>query len=52
MLKGLIKEIENVSLYSVILPAEKFFLAKFVAGYIDEVPRLLSVYQGKVEVVM
>ncbi|XP_009368122.2 transcription termination factor MTERF15, mitochondrial-like isoform X2 [Pyrus x bretschneideri] len=50
MVKGFIKEIENVSLCSVMCPAEKCFLAKFVARYIDEVPALLSVYQGKVEV--
>ncbi|CAN6703321.1 unnamed protein product [Malus baccata var. baccata] len=47
MVKGFIKEIENVSLFSVMCPVEKCFLEKFVARYIDEVPALLSVYQGK-----
>ncbi|CAN6561943.1 unnamed protein product [Malus baccata var. baccata] len=50
VLKGLIKEIENVSLSSLLAPAEKCFLDKFVFRYIDEVPQLLSVYEGKVEI--
>ncbi|KAM2595299.1 hypothetical protein TB2_039875 [Malus domestica] len=47
--KGLLKDVENVSLCSLLSPAEKGFLERFVARYIDEVPQLLSVYQGKVE---
>ncbi|XP_068344985.1 transcription termination factor MTERF6, chloroplastic/mitochondrial-like [Pyrus communis] len=50
LLKGLIKGIENVSLYSLLVPAEKCFLERFVARNINEVPQLLSVYQGRVEV--
>ncbi|XP_068344984.1 transcription termination factor MTERF6, chloroplastic/mitochondrial-like [Pyrus communis] len=50
LLKGLIKGIENVSLYSLLVPAEKYFLERFVARNINEVPQLLSVYQGRVEV--
>ncbi|RXI05210.1 hypothetical protein DVH24_006467 [Malus domestica] len=42
------KGIENLSLYSLLVPAEKYFLERFVARYINEVPQLLSVYQGKV----
>ncbi|RXI05202.1 hypothetical protein DVH24_006459 [Malus domestica] len=48
LLKGLIKGIENVSLSSLLEPVEKCFLERFVARYINEVPQLLSVYQGKV----
>ncbi|XP_009361994.1 transcription termination factor MTERF2, chloroplastic-like [Pyrus x bretschneideri] len=50
LLKGLIKEIENVSLYYVMNPTEKGFLQRFVVRYIDEVPALLSVYRGQVEI--
>ncbi|CAN6697222.1 unnamed protein product [Malus baccata var. baccata] len=50
LLKGLINGIENVSLGSVLVPPEKCFLERFVARYTDEVPQLLSVYQGRVEV--
>ncbi|CAN6703444.1 unnamed protein product [Malus baccata var. baccata] len=50
LLKGLIKGIENVSLSSVVVPVEKLFLERYVARYIDQVPQLLSVYRGKVEV--
>ncbi|TQD76018.1 hypothetical protein C1H46_038441 [Malus baccata] len=46
----MINGIENVSLGSVLVPPEKCFLERFVARYIDEVPQLLSVYQGRVEV--
>ncbi|XWS76512.1 hypothetical protein CRYUN_Cryun01aG0182800 [Craigia yunnanensis] len=45
--KGLIKE--NFSLTSVLLPVEKRFLERFVIKYQEEVPELLSVYQGKVK---
>ncbi|XP_068330871.1 transcription termination factor MTERF2, chloroplastic-like [Pyrus communis] len=50
LLKGLIKEIENVSLYYVMNPTEKGFLQRFVVRYIDDVPALLSVYRGQVEI--
>ncbi|XP_068331215.1 transcription termination factor MTERF2, chloroplastic-like [Pyrus communis] len=50
LLKGLIKGIENVSLSSLVVPVEKLFLERYVARYIDQVPQLLSVYRGKVEV--
>ncbi|RXH93812.1 hypothetical protein DVH24_015879 [Malus domestica] len=50
LLKGLIKGIENVSLSSVLVPSEKRFLESYVTRYVDQVPQLLSVYQGKVEV--
>ncbi|CAN6567057.1 unnamed protein product [Malus baccata var. baccata] len=50
--KGLLKDVQNVSLCSLLSPAEKGFLERFVARYIDEVPQLLSVYQGKVELRM
>ncbi|KAI7984014.1 hypothetical protein LOK49_LG15G00310 [Camellia lanceoleosa] len=44
--KGLIKK--DLSLSSVLLPVEKCFLERFVTKYEEEVPQLLSVYQGKV----
>ncbi|XP_050121596.1 uncharacterized protein LOC126599245 isoform X3 [Malus sylvestris] len=50
LLKGLIKGIENVNLSSLLEPVEKCFLERFVARYINEVPQLLSVCQGRVEV--
>ncbi|THF93930.1 hypothetical protein TEA_017620 [Camellia sinensis var. sinensis] len=43
--KGLIKK--DLSLSSVLLPVEKCFLERFVTKYEEEVPELLSVYQGK-----
>ncbi|TQD83981.1 hypothetical protein C1H46_030431 [Malus baccata] len=48
LLKRLIKGIESVSLSSLLEPVEKCFLEKVVARCINEVPQLLSVYQGKV----
>ncbi|EOX94978.1 Transcription termination factor [Theobroma cacao] len=45
--KGLIKE--DFSLTTVLLPVEKRFLERFVTKYQEEVPDLLSVYQGKVK---
>ncbi|KAK8639564.1 hypothetical protein V6N13_137939 [Hibiscus sabdariffa] len=45
--KGLIKE--DFSLTTVLLPVEKRFLERFVSRYQEEVPELLSVYQGKVK---
>ncbi|KAM1556264.1 hypothetical protein EV1_039529 [Malus domestica] len=51
LLKGLIKEVEKtMSLYSLLFPAEKIFLESFVTKYLKEVPQLLNVYQGKVDV--
>ncbi|RXI05211.1 hypothetical protein DVH24_006468 [Malus domestica] len=50
LLKGLINGIENVGLRSLLKPVEKCFLERFVARYIDQVPQLLSVYQGRVAV--
>ncbi|CAL9004483.1 unnamed protein product [Prunus brigantina] len=48
LLKGLINE--NLSLGSLLKPAEKQFLKIFVNRYLGEVPQLLSVYQGKVDI--
>ncbi|XP_050154041.1 uncharacterized protein LOC126628414 isoform X2 [Malus sylvestris] len=48
LLKGLINE--NFSLSYVLLPVEKQFLERFVTRYLDQVPQLLSLYQGKVEI--
>ncbi|KAK9912762.1 hypothetical protein M0R45_036606 [Rubus argutus] len=48
MLKGLINE--NISLTSVLFPLEERFLKCFVTKYLNQVPQLLSVYQGKVDV--
>ncbi|KAB2069974.1 hypothetical protein ERO13_A08G117200v2 [Gossypium hirsutum] len=45
--KGLIKE--GFSLTTVLLPVDKRFLERFVMRYQEEVPELLSVYQGKVK---
>ncbi|KAM1027108.1 hypothetical protein ACFX2A_040913 [Malus domestica] len=50
LLKGLIKEIGSVSLSTMFSPTEKCFWERFVDRYIDEVPALLSVYQGRVEI--
>ncbi|KAI7983700.1 hypothetical protein LOK49_LG15G00321 [Camellia lanceoleosa] len=46
--KGLIKK--DLSLSSVLLPVEKCFLERFVTKYEEEVPQLLSVYQGKEQI--
>ncbi|PQQ19683.1 hypothetical protein Pyn_22614 [Prunus yedoensis var. nudiflora] len=48
LLKGLINE--NLNLGSLVKPAEKQFLEIFVNRYLGEVPELLSVYQGKVDI--
>ncbi|XP_021824003.1 transcription termination factor MTERF15, mitochondrial-like [Prunus avium] len=48
LLKGLINE--NLNLGSLVKPAEKQFLEIFVNRYLGEVPELLSVYQGNVDI--
>ncbi|PQQ01524.1 transcription termination factor MTERF6 chloroplastic/mitochondrial isoform X1 [Prunus yedoensis var. nudiflora] len=48
LLKGFINE--NMNLGSLVRPAEKQFLEIFVNRYLGEVPELLSVYQGKVDI--
>jgi mTERF domain-containing protein len=45
--KGLIKK--DISLNTVLLPVEKRFLERFVTKFEEEVPQLLSVYEGKVD---
>ncbi|XVF72560.1 hypothetical protein PTKIN_Ptkin12aG0131100 [Pterospermum kingtungense] len=45
--EGLVKD--DFSLTTVLLPVEKRFLERFVIKYLEEVPELLSVYQGKVK---
>ncbi|KAM5563958.1 hypothetical protein ABKV19_018529 [Rosa sericea] len=49
MLKGLVEE-ENVSLSTIVAIPENYFLNKFVTTYLRQVPQLLNVYQGKVDV--
>ncbi|XP_059625741.1 transcription termination factor MTERF8, chloroplastic-like [Cornus florida] len=46
--KGLMKK--DLSLSTVLLPVEKSFLDRFVTKYEEELPELLSVYQGKVDI--
>ncbi|EEF41626.1 conserved hypothetical protein [Ricinus communis] len=48
MNKRLVKE--DVSLASVLLPVEQCFLDRFVTRFAEEIPRLLSVYEGKRDV--
>ncbi|VVA40360.1 PREDICTED: mRNAion termination factor [Prunus dulcis] len=48
LLKGLINK--NLSLGSLLKPAEKQFLKIFVNRYLVVVPQLFSVYQGKVDI--
>ncbi|XP_068344688.1 transcription termination factor MTERF15, mitochondrial-like [Pyrus communis] len=48
LLKGLMND--NLNLGSVLKPTDKQFLEMFVKRYLGEVPRLLSVYQGKVDI--
>lgn len=45
---GLIKK--DVSLLTVMIPAEKYFLERFVTKYEEELPQLWGVYQGEVHV--
>ncbi|KAM5552718.1 transcription termination factor MTEF18, mitochondrial [Rosa sericea] len=47
MKKGLVDE--NVSLAYAVLPAEKQFLERFVTRYLSQVPNLLSVYEGELD---
>ncbi|XAR61289.1 hypothetical protein NMG60_11034939 [Bertholletia excelsa] len=46
--KGLIKK--DMSLSTILLPGEKHFLDRFVTRFEEEVPLLLNVYQGKMDV--
>ncbi|KAM1401526.1 hypothetical protein ACFX2F_028666 [Malus domestica] len=48
LLKGLMND--NLNLGSVLKPTDKQFLEMFVKRYLGKVPRLLSVYQGKVNI--
>ncbi|EEF41625.1 uncharacterized protein LOC8287161 [Ricinus communis] len=48
MNKGLVKK--DVSLATVLVPTEKCFLDRFVIKYEEEVPLLLRVYEGKIDV--
>ncbi|KAM1703178.1 hypothetical protein ACFX15_027885 [Malus domestica] len=48
LLKGWIDD--NLNLGSVLKPTDKQFLEMFVNRYLGKVPRLLSVYQGKVDI--
>ncbi|PRQ26302.1 putative transcription regulator mTERF family [Rosa chinensis] len=48
-LKGLIEE-ENLSLATGISKSEKYFLDRFVNRYLSQVPQLLDVYRGKVDI--
>lgn len=45
-LKGLVKK--DMSLTTVLLPVEESFLERFVTRFQEEIPQLMSVYQGKV----
>ncbi|XP_038681251.1 uncharacterized protein LOC119982118 [Tripterygium wilfordii] len=45
--KGLIKD--SLSLTSILVPVEEYFLQRFVTRYDVEVPELLSVYKGNVD---
>ncbi|XP_004309705.1 PREDICTED: uncharacterized protein LOC101313174 [Fragaria vesca subsp. vesca] len=49
LLKGLIEE-KKLSLSYVFVPSEECFFSRFVTRYLDQVPQLLDVYQGKVYV--
>ncbi|PRQ26296.1 putative transcription regulator mTERF family [Rosa chinensis] len=46
LLKGLMKE-DKLSLATIITTSEKYFLNMFVTRYLDRVPQLSNVYQGK-----
>ncbi|KAM5563962.1 hypothetical protein ABKV19_018533 [Rosa sericea] len=48
LLKGLMKE-DELSMNSLIATPEKYFLTVFVSRYLNQVPQLLNVYQGKVD---
>lgn len=45
--KGLVKK--DISLNTVLLPVEKCFLDRFVTKFLEDVPELLSVYEGKLD---
>lgn len=45
--KGFV-DVEKLSLASIITSPEKIFLNRFVTRYLDQVPQLTNVYQGKV----
>ncbi|KAL6198965.1 hypothetical protein ACLB2K_028753 [Fragaria x ananassa] len=47
VLKGLIEE-HKLNMDSVISVSEEYFLNRFVNKYLNQVPQLLDVYQGKV----
>ncbi|GFZ04621.1 mitochondrial transcription termination factor family protein [Actinidia rufa] len=47
-LKGLLKK--DLSLSTILLPGKKNFLERFVTKYEDEVPQLLSVYRGEMDI--
>nr|XP_011471003.1 PREDICTED: uncharacterized protein LOC101312594 [Fragaria vesca subsp. vesca] len=47
--KGLIEE-EKLSLATVITNPEEYFLSRFVTRYVDQVPQLSNIYQGKMDV--
>ncbi|KAK9912765.1 hypothetical protein M0R45_036609 [Rubus argutus] len=49
LLKGLLIN-ESFTLTSLFIPGEEQFLKRFVTKYLDRVPQLLSVYQGKVDI--
>ncbi|KAK9912766.1 hypothetical protein M0R45_036610 [Rubus argutus] len=49
LLKGLLIN-EKFALTSVLIPGEEQFLKRFVTKYLDRVPQLSSVYQGKVDI--
>ncbi|XP_057997968.1 transcription termination factor MTERF5, chloroplastic-like [Hevea brasiliensis] len=46
LLKGLIKA--DVPVSSVMITREKYFLGRFVIKYLDQVPQLLDIFQGKI----
>nr|XP_011468449.1 PREDICTED: uncharacterized protein LOC105352621 [Fragaria vesca subsp. vesca] len=49
LLKGLIEE-KKLSLACVSSISEEYFFKRFVTRYFDQVPQLLNVYKGKVDV--
>ncbi|KAF8369306.1 hypothetical protein HHK36_032683 [Tetracentron sinense] len=46
--KGLIQK--DFNLGTVLMPTEKYFLERYVTKYQEEVPQLLNVYQGKMDI--
>ncbi|XP_050366957.1 LOW QUALITY PROTEIN: uncharacterized protein LOC126785340 [Argentina anserina] len=49
LLRGLIEE-KKLSLSTLSTTSEKYFLNRFVTRYLDEVPQLSDMYQGKVDI--